>query len=479
MQKEDCDNGVCWSKESMAEKYMYILDTNVLLHDPESLFAFSTKHVGIPIQVLEELDQFKGENSDRGQNARQVIRHLDVLRTEGSLRQGIHLPKGGIIQVLFSPEEKDFSLPLSLDIIDNLLLSVALYWKNQGYTVQFVSKDINARVKADVLGISSQDYIKEGVTEKQFYRGWIRIQVPAVSLKSEFPHELSEIAKQYDFVRNEYVLVESQHNPYNYRIFQYIGEGRFKHIEHPHIAWPLRARNPQQLMALDLLFNPAIQLVTLVGQAGTGKTFLALLAGLHKVLVEDEFQKMLVSRPIIPLGQDIGFLPGTIEEKLHSWMQPVYDNMDLIVHEANLTEYMHQYSNEFEKNKKHRRAAKGKKKRHERPLASLNDLIHQGKISLEAITFMRGRSIPYQYILIDEVQNLTPHEVKTLISRVGEGSKIVLVGDPYQIDSPYLNFSGNGLMLATMKFKGQSLFGSVYLESSERSELSKLVSELW
>ena len=243
----------------------------------------------------------------------------------------------------------------------------------------------------------------------------------------------------------------------------------------PALKWPLEPRNPQQLMALDLLFDNNIQLVTLVGPAGTGKTFLALLAALHKLLIEHEYEKILVTRPVIPLGPDIGFLPGDIQEKLHSWMQPIYDNMDFITHSVNAATHMAVYKEENEKPK----SAKFRHKKQQRDIIpSLDDLIKEGKLSLEAITYMRGRSIPYQFIFIDEVQNLTPHEVKTLISRVGEGSKIILAGDPYQIDSPYLDFVSNGLVVASARFKGQPLFGTVFLESSERSELSKLAGQL-
>jgi PhoH-like ATPase len=246
----------------------------------------------------------------------------------------------------------------------------------------------------------------------------------------------------------------------------------------PKLAWPLEARNPQQLMALDLLLDKDIKLVTLFGPAGTGKTFLTLLAGLQQVLIEDEYQKILISRPVVPLGRDIGYLPGDIQEKLHSWMLPIYDNIEFIVHQASMAGHLEDVVEEG----RHRRKGKFGKSEYRRHVAGdlgeVEQLMHRGKLSLEAITYMRGRSIPYQYIFIDEVQNLTPHEVKTLITRVGEGSKIILAGDPYQIDSPYLDFSSNGLVVSSERFKGQPIFGSVYLESSERSELSKLASEL-
>lgn len=453
---------------------LYILDTNVLVHDPDSIFAFQDTTVGIPVTVLEELDFLKKELNDRGHSARRAIRNLDGLRSKGSLKDGVTLDNGSLLKVFFIQEDHELPIPFALDRKDNLILLTALSLQEQGYDVQFVSKDINARVKADVLGLTAQDYLKDEISDKHFYKGWVRLQVPAGSLKKDIPAELLEFRKNYTFSYNEFVLLESQSNPFNYRIIRYVGGDTFVPLKPSRLVWPLEGRNPQQLMALDLLCDPSVPLVTLFGQAGTGKTFLTLLAGLHQVLVEDTYKKMLVSRPVIPLGRDIGYLPGTVEEKLHSWMLPIYDNMEYIIHAAK----MRSLPEEFEyKNRDHK--DKKKKKPEKQPLASLDTLIHQGKISLEAITYMRGRSIPYQFIFFDEVQNLTSHEVKTLISRVGEGSKIVLAGDPYQIDSPYLDFSSNGLVVASNKFKGHPLFGAVYFEHSERSELSQLVSTVW
>ncbi len=458
---------------------MYILDTNVLVYDPQALFSFENTTVGIPAVVLQELDRFKSENTQRGRNSREVIRLLDLLRDRGSLRDGVTLDNGGRLEVLFMPDAYD--LPLSFDIgeFDNQILATIQGQQNTGVKVSFISKDINMRIKADALGIPTTDYMKDAISENQFYKGWITLQVPAVQLKKPLPEDLFEFEKEYKFTVNEFIVVESRHNPYNYRVFRYKAPGNFQPVEQPTLKWPIVPKNVQQLMALDLLLDPALQMVTLLGPAGTGKTFLALVAGLHMLLVKEDFEKMLVTRPVIPLGPDIGYLPGDIQEKLHSWMQPVYDNMDFIVHTANASQqaFHHPEDEEHEVHEKHSRYKRRKMQR-EKGMPGLDDLIKRGKISLEAITYMRGRSIPYQYILIDEVQNLTPHEVKTLISRVGEGSKIVLCGDPYQIDSPYLDFLSNGLVVASQRFKGQPIFGSVFLETSERSELSKLAGEL-
>lgn len=469
-------------------KKMYVLDTNVLLHDPRAMFSFADSLVGIPIMVLEELEKFKRENSGRGKSAREAVRYLDQLREKGHLNQGVDAGNGGLIRILFSPQDIAQKPILSLSLADNLILLTALSYKEAGYDVRFISKDLNARVKADALGLESEDYLKGHVAQDEFYKGWVRVQVPSVQLKQEIPDAVRELAKSNTLSINEYVLVESQHNPHNYRVLRYTGSGSHKEfipVALPHLRWPIEARNPQQLMALNALFDPSLEFVSLLGPAGTGKTFLALLAGLHQVLVEDMYQKMLVTRPVVPLGPDIGYLPGDIQEKLHIWMQPVYDNIEVIVHSASMQRHLQDMKDEAileevagKKKSKKKMAAKKVQKGGAYKIVSVEDLITQHKLSLEAITYMRGRSIPYQFILIDEVQNLSPHEVKTLVSRVGQGSKIVLCGDPYQIDSPYLDFSSNGLVVASDKFKDQSLFATVFLDTSERSTLSRLASEL-
>lgn len=469
----------------MTGEKIYVLDTNVLIHDPRALFAFKGAHVAVPIFVIEELDKLKNEVSGRGKSARDAIRYLDILRDKGSLGEGAALENGGIVQVVFIPEGKERErclAALAMEVTDNQILATAVCLKKKYKQVKFISKDLSARVKADALGLETEDYLKEKVevSEENFYTGSLSIDVPIVSLKKGLPDQLRDVEEEYQLSINQFVVLRARHNPEQYRIFRYLGRRRFVPVEPPRIEWPLQARNAHQLMALDLLLDNTIQLVTLLGPAGTGKTFLALLAGLHKALVEGSFQKLLISRPVVPLGRDIGYLPGDVSEKLHSWMQPIYDNMELILHYA-------KRNNGNEEDRAMEQQLHGKaKKRHRRQyherlqggLRPLDDLIREGRVSLEAITYMRGRSIPYQYILIDEVQNLSPHEVKTIISRVGEGSKIILTGDPFQIDSPYLDFSSNGLVVASNVFKGQPIFGSIFLEHSERSELSQLASEL-
>ena len=459
----------------MAEqKKFYILDTNVLIHDPKAMLKFEGAEIGIPAIALEELDTFKNEGTERGRNAREAIRQLDHLREKGSLGSGVELDNGSILRVIFYDDSMlKKNPPFILRPGDNEIVLTAFSYLQQGRTIIFISKDLNARVKADALGIQTEDYLKERITEKEFYQGWIRIEVPSIELKREFPSILPELVKSDAIKINEFVIVESQNNPENYVIFRYYGGEQFKRVHHPKLNWQLNARNAHQLMALDLLLDHTIQFACLFGPAGTGKTFLTLLAALHEVIINKYYERILISRPIIPLGKDIGYLPGTVEEKLHSWMLPIFDNMKYITHMINTGEAAEQ------KNLKHSDKKKSKwKKTKKKKTISLDDLIADNTLGLEAITYMRGRSIPYQYIIIDEAQNLTPHEIKTLITRAGEGSKIILTGDPYQIDSPYLDFSSNGLVVASEHFKGQKLFGSVFLTISERSELSKLASEL-
>ncbi|HBL98663.1 TPA: phosphate starvation-inducible protein PhoH [Candidatus Dependentiae bacterium] len=461
------------------DQKLFILDTNVLLHDSKALFSFKGAHIGIPITVLQELDKFKSETSARGRNAREAIRTLDGLREIGHLIDGVTLENGTIIRILLLPKELSIpTLGADSNSNDDIILATALSMRKEGVEVHFISKDLNMRVKADALGLITEDYKREHIAEDDFYKGWLSFTVPAAELQKERPMLLDDLAKSQELFTNQYILLMSERNPENYRVFRYLGANAFRPVKHPRITWPIEARNPEQLMAFDLLFDDNVQLITLLGPAGTGKTFLVLVAALHKLLVEHEYKKLLVARPVEPLGRDIGYLPGDIQEKLYSWMQPIRDNWEFITHKAQSGYERGLYEDQHGVQKGERKSRKKGGKAASWKIPTIEDLSSADKISLEAITYMRGRSIPDQYILIDEVQNLTPHEVKTLITRVGEGSKIILAGDPYQIDSPYLDFASNGLVVTSERFKGQSIFGSVFLEKSERSALSSLASQL-
>lgn len=474
---------------------VFVLDTNVLLHDARALFAFQGVVVAIPFVVLEELDTFKRENDEKGRNAREVIRTLDEMRSRGCLAQGVDLnhETGSILRVFTTPELRDFSYETGSTFKDNMILQTVKNLGDQGNQVTLVSKDINARVKADVMGLAAEDYTKGRVSYDDYYKGWRRFQIAPQELRLMNQKRLTQLDFDSPLHLNEFVVLESDSNPENYRLYRFTGGEQFKEVPPYNIMHTFSARNVQQLMTLDLLMDDDVKLVTLLGPAGTGKTFLTLLAGLYKVAYDKIYHKLLVTKPVIALGADVGYLPGDLQEKLHYWMQPVHDNLEFISSQmvrsggdlfggvAHREHHKDKYKDK-KKNKKprddhyHEHRAQHNNQHASNQLVEL--LQQKGILSLEAITYMRGRSIPYQYVFIDEVQNLTPHEVKTIVSRAGEGTKVILAGDPYQIDSPYLDFSSNGLTVTSEKFKNQPIFGTAFLETSERSELAKMAGEL-
>lgn len=469
-----------------AQKELFILDTNVLLHDPRSLFAFTGGVViGIPFIVLEELDMFKKEPGERGRNAREVVRSLDDLRERGCLSTGVPLGEetdGSLLQVLQTPKSADFSDNIH-SVKDNLIIETARELAQAGINVTLITKDINARVKAHVLGIAVQDYTKGTINSDAFYKGWIKLPMPASELRKIGQQKIIDLLGSQELVPNQFIILHSEQNEENYRLFRYHNKNMITEVENRVIMNNFSAKNVQQLMTFDLLLDDSIKLVTLLGPAGTGKTFLTLVAGMFKVAYEHRYNKFLVTRPVVALGADIGYLPGDLQEKLHYWMQPVHDNLDFIFSQMARGATGELLGSEKKKNR-HKEHERDDQREGNQPVKRRNfeqtieSLQHKGILSLEAITYMRGRSIPYQFVFIDEVQNLTHHEVKTIVSRAGEGTKVILAGDPYQIDSPYLDFSSNGLTVTSEKMKGQELFGTVFLEKSERSELAKLAAEL-
>jgi PhoH-like ATPase len=457
---------------------VYILDTNILLHDPKSIFKFSDGICVIPFPVLAELDSFKKESTERGYSAREAIRLFDELRLQGNLVEGIPLQSGGFVKIYLIGTEFTKEKILA----DDLIIQSAIELKRQYEKVVLISKDFTLRIKASVLGITVEDYhVDVKVSKDNFYQGWKEFYVSSSDLKFNLQDVFLEVQKEYNFTTNEFLLLRSNNQEYYYRIFRYRGKNNFTEISlESKLLWGLEPHNPHQAMVIDMLLDDSLQLVILFGPSGTGKTFLVLATMIYKVLCAKVFEKLLISRPLVPLGPDIGYLPGDLQEKLQIWMQPIKDNMELLLHMINqngggcpqITPANNSFNGEMKKKKMNREPGGGSK-------IMMDDLLGKGgKVCLEAITYMRGRSIPLQAIFIDEVQNLTPHEVKTLISRAGEGSKIILAGDPYQIDSPYLDFASNGLVVASECFKGQDIFGTVYLQTSERSLLSSLANSL-
>ncbi|MBD3220544.1 AAA family ATPase [bacterium] len=428
----------------------YLLDTNVLLHDANSLNVFNEHNVILTVDVLEELDRFKRGNDERARNARRVARTLDGLRDGRPLSQGVPLgeDRGSLFVLVTSftgqlPEGMDRSVP------DNRILAAALALHQLGLEVVFVSKDINARCKADALGIKAEDFRNRSVNFDDLYGGWSEHDVDDQQIDAFYEGE--PLVIDAELRPNEGVLLKSSSRPKKtargiWRPESGVIEPLQFGDAHP---WGLSARNLQQQFALELLLRQDIQLVTMLGQAGTGKTLLALAVGLQLVAEEKKFRRMMVSRPIMPLGKDIGYLPGSKEEKLESWMEPILDNLQYLVDPK-----LEQSSDK------------------------VDYLFDSGVLEMEAVTYIRGRSLPKLYIVIDEAQNLTPHEVKTVISRAGEGAKVVLTGDAYQIDNPYLDASSNGLTYVVERFKEQTLYGHITLAKSERSTLASLAAEL-
>ncbi|WP_319415092.1 PhoH family protein [Marispirochaeta aestuarii] len=427
------------------EMKTFVLDTNVFIHKPDCILSFRDNEVVVPLWVLEELDKLKTFSDEKGRNARQAIRFLDEVGKHGDLNKGAKVGDGILLRVSFAQASK-IPADLSREKVDNKILLTAMSLKSEGKKVFFVSKDINARVKATALGLKAVDYERQKVNIMELYPGWRELET-SVEILDQLQRGEAVSLEQKLFT-NEFVL--AGHPKTETRVLGRYRDGMVRAIlgemEAVSGVVPL---NEKQRMALELLQDPEIRLVSLVGKAGTGKTLLAIAAGLSQVLEQNAYKRVLVSRPVIPMGKDIGYLPGAKNEKLSHWMQPLFDNLEYI-----LSVYKKQN------------------------IKSVDSLLNNNLLELEALTYIRGRSLPDQYIIIDEAQNLSPHEIKTIVSRAGEGTKVVLTGDPYQIDSPYLDSSSNGLTYLVETLKGQELFGHVTLDKSERSALAELAAEL-
>jgi len=435
----------------------FVLDTNVLLHNAESIECFADNVIVLPMAVIEELDKFKTHNDELGRNARYVIRRLDSLRAEGNLRDGVPINNGGTLKIMTS-SSADFDPGLEANLADNMILRLAYSLMKKGETVIFVSKDINARIKADALGLQAVDFEKQKVNLEELYTGYSEATVSGTVVDNFFKSEIIETPGVGRFP-NEFILLKDKDNDKHTALSRVIKEGTLKHLSSQvDRVWNIQARNKEQRLALELLVDPEVFIVTLVGQAGTGKTLLALAAALQATLTNRQYDRILVSRPIIPMGKDIGYLPGAKEEKLSHWMQPIFDNLTYLLRDGV-------------------EESSGGKKKKLSSQEKMHRLLSENTIGLEALTYIRGRSIPRQYVIVDEAQNLTPHEVKTIISRAGEGTKMVLTGDPYQIDNPYLDASSNGMIYTAERLKDQAIHGHITLKKSERSHLAAIAAE--
>lgn len=442
-------------------KKIYVLDTNVLLQDPNAIFAFEDNEVIIPAVVLEEIDSKKRNADELGRNARQVSRLLDNLRNKGRLHDGIELDNGGSLKVELNHRSFNKMQDVFAEITnDNRILAVALNYHMEEQEeieprpVIMVSKDTLVRIKADVLGLPAQDYLTDRIVSgaSDMYAGYLTVHAHPSVIDEFYTYRhlnVSTLGLGYQLHPHEFVILRDELGTSKSALLKVNSDG--KRLEPLYMSndpvWGIAARNAQQRMALELLLSDDIPLVTLTGKAGTGKTLLTLAAGLMKVEDERKYKKLLIARPVVPMGKDIGYLPGEKDEKLRPWMQPIYDNLEFLFDTKKQGDI-------------------------DKILAGL------GSIQVEALTYIRGRSIPGQFIIIDEAQNLSKHEVKTIVSRVGEGSKIVLLGDPEQIDHPYLDASSNGLTYVVERFKQEGVAGHVTLERGERSHLAQLAADL-
>jgi len=471
----------------------FVLDTNVLLYNPKSLFVFQDNNIVLPFTVLEELDGFKSVNDDVGRNARECIRYLDALRRVGKLSEGVALGNGepalkaaaaygptGSVRIDAGQYERP--APIARDTPDNRIIAVAWHLHQQAEKsngalgpIVFVSKDLNARIKSDALDLRTEDFEAQKIDADALYTGSISAEVSGDLIDELYAERMLELSRLNEDIPTEIDAEEEADLPaepltlYPNQFVVLIDETDPNHTglgrrlaDTDHLipatgprkpVFGIMARNLQQTMAFELLLDDEVKLVTMIGGAGTGKTLLAVAAGMAKVFNDERYEKLLVARPIMPLGRDIGYLPGDKDEKLTAWMQPIFDNLAYLLS----TRGSHMQAAESHSSEQR-----------------VNKLMADGRLVLEPLTYIRGRSIPHQFIIIDEAQNLTPHEVKTIISRVGEGTKIVFTGDVQQIDNPYLDESSNGLSYAVERMKGLGLVGHVSLLKSERSELASL-----
>jgi PhoH-like ATPase len=458
---------------SAAARKHFVLDTNVLLHNANSIFKFAEHEVVIPLAVIEELDTFKKNNDERGRNARQVTRALDRLRTQGALLEGVVWnEQGGSIRVARTGTVAD---GLEIDKADNRILAVAQELHAGGRRTVFISKDINARIKSDALGVPAEDFEHDHIAADFLHAGYVVAKVPGAVIDELYDERQLRVERLAEFcattpdgahtveiecVPNQFVMLVDEFDDHHTGLARMLADtGAAIPVTGPRKpVYGIMGRNVQQTMALELLLDDDVKIVTLTGPAGTGKTLLAIAAGLHKTIKEERFDKLLTARPIMPLGRDIGYLPGDKDEKLSMWMQPIFDNIAYLLSTR---------GSHVDERPESRTAEQ-----------RLDQLMATGRVQLEPLTYIRGRSIPHQFMIVDEAQNLSPHEIKTIVSRVGDGTKIVLCGDIQQIDNPYLDAQSNGLAHCIERMKGQRIAGHVSLTKTERSSLASLAAEI-
>jgi PhoH-like ATPase len=436
------------AKKNNQKEKTFVLDTNVFIHDPEAMKKFPNNHIVIPLTVLEELDGLKRTPNETGKSARTAIRCMSELRdsSKGTLNEGIALQNGSTLRIA-TDIKTNFSKNLDASLNDNRILLTALKLVDDGCRVVFVSKDFAVRLKAEALGLESQDYENYKASYDTLARGCRTILVDKPVIDTFFKDGKIVVPNVESFP-NEYVHLTDEKQSSAMARYD-LGKKMFVKLAQAVSLWGIKPRNSEQKCAIDALLRDEVKLVMLLGPAGTGKTLMALAAGMHKVFDEGVYRKILVSRPIVPLGRDIGYLPGTKEEKLTHWMQPIFDNLEILT------------------------SSQG-----DGAPDTQEWVLDNKKIEMEAVTYIRGRSLPKMYLIIDEAQNLTPHEIKTIISRAGEGTKVVLAGDPTQIDNPYLDKDSNGLTYAFAKLNDQKMTASIFLDKTERSELAALAADL-
>jgi PhoH-like ATPase len=438
-------------------KKNYVLDANVLLHDPHAIFKFEDNDLIIPIYAIEEIDKFKREGSERGRNARTIARLLDELRkTDGmTLSKGVPLDSGGTLRIAI-PEKRPESLLVGLDTgsqdLAILLIAIDIRDRDKSKPTVFVTMDTNLRIRADALGVISQTYENTRAPDPELQISVVELEVPGSEVDSFFQYGHVAVPALATLHPNAAVMLRDAGAPSHTALGRYdVSKQEIVQLRVGREGvMGVRPRNKEQAFALDLLLDDSVRLVTLIGKAGTGKTLLALAAGLKRTTEDNGYSRLLVSRPIMPLGRDMGFLPGDVDEKLNPWMQPIYDNLEFLFSGGNRA-----------------RESRG-----------FLELLENGTIQVEPLTYIRGRSLPHQFLIVDEAQNLTPHEVKTIITRCGEGTKIVLTGDPHQIDHPYVDTASNGLSVVADRFRQERISGHVVLSKGERSELAELAANL-